>query len=339
MKKMIILILTIVILSINYLPAGDVAKIGTVAGTQLLIPVGARSISLGGAVVSNVKGAEAMYWNPAGMSFSTKSELLFSSMQYIADINVNYIAGVFNGRNIGSFGLQIKSISFGEIEETTVLEPEGTGNTYSPTYTVFGLSYSRMLTDRITAGVTGKYVFESIMQTNASTIAVDMGIQYAFSPHLRMGVTLMNLGGKMQFNGRNLEYTGQIYGGPPTADNGYFRAIPLANEIPSIFSFGFSYVLNVAEMNSLEMTGSFANMNESSDQLYGGLEYGFKDFFFLRGGYLYNLQSSDESIFGLSAGLGIKYSLGNMDFYFDYAYRQLTDYFDANNIFTVKFAL
>jgi hypothetical protein len=339
MKKLMLINLVLILAFFQLLTAGDVSKIGTASGTQLLIPVGARSISLGSSVVSNVKGAEAIHWNPAGMAFSPKSEIMFSTMQYIANIDVNYLAGVFNGGNIGCFGLNIKSLSFGDIEETTVDQPEGTGRTYSPSFTTFGLSYGRLLTDRITAGVTAKFIYESIMQTKSQTFAFDMGVQYAFNPHLRMGVTLMNLGGKLQYDGRNLESSYPIPGAPPTTDNGYFRAVPLASDIPSTFSFGFSYLANVAEMNNVELNAAFTNFNESSDQLYGGLEYGFKDLIFLRGGYLYNLQSSDESIFGFSAGAGLKYSLGNMDFYLDYAYRQLTDYFDASNIFCLKFGL
>ena len=49
--------------------------------------------------------------------------------------------------------------------------------------------------------------------------------------------------------------------------------------------------------------------------------------------------NQDDNIYGFSAGAGIKYPIGNFDFYFDYAYRQLTDYFDSSNIFTVKIGL
>jgi long-subunit fatty acid transport protein len=339
MKKILIFNFILSIALLNLVLAGDVAKIGTVSGTELLIPVGAKSISLGGSVVSNVKGAEAIHWNPAGMAYSQKSEILFSTMQYIADINVNYIAGVFNGGNIGSFGLHIKSLAFGDIEETTTDQPDGTGRTYSPNYTTLGLSYGRLLTDRITAGVTAKYVYEGIMQTTASTFAFDMGVQYSFNQNLRMGVTLMNLGGKLSFNGRNLETPSQIPGAPPTADNGYFRAVPLASNIPSTFSFGFSYRSTITESNSLELNGAFTNFNESTDQLYGGLEYSLNDMFFLRGGYQYNMQEIDEQLFDFSVGAGLKYSVGRFDVIIDYAYRNVSEFFDNSNIFSIIFAL
>lgn len=317
--------------------AGDVSRIGTAGGTQLLIPVGARSIALGEAVVSNVRGAEAIYYNPAGMAFYPKSEVLFSNMNYIADIDINYIAGTFNGGRIGTFGLSIKSLDFGEIEETTEDFPEGTGNTYSPAYIVAGLSYSRMLTDRIVAGVTGKYISERIMQTGADALAIDLGVQYAFNERLRIGVVMKNVGSKMQYDGRNLERTARITG--PESDEGFFRGVPISSDIPSVFSFGFSYGLNFNEQNTLMATGVFSNFNEASDKFYGGLEYAFQDLFFLRGGYAYNAQNRDDQIFDYTLGAGLMYPLGNFDFSFDYAFRQVTDYFDANHVFTVKLGL
>jgi len=333
----IILILSLLMFSVGF--AGDVSRIGTTSGSQLLIPVGAHSIALGEAVVSNVSGAEAIYYNPAGMSYYSKSEVLFSNMSYIAGIDVNYFAGTFNGGQIGTFGLSIKSLNFGDIEETTEEFPDGTGNTYSPAFIVAGLSYSRMLTDRINAGVTAKYIAEKIMQTGASALAIDLGVQYAFNNRLRIGVVMKNVGTKMQYDGRNLEYSGRLVDQGPDADVGFFRGVPIASDVPSTFSFGLSYSLNFNEQNSLMATGVFANQNEASDQFFGGLEYAFLDLFFLRGGYTYNSQNHENQLFDYTLGAGLKYPLGNFDFYFDYAFRQISDYFDANHVFTVKLGL
>ena len=87
------------------------------------------------------------------------------------------------------------------------------------------------------------------------------------------------------------------------------------------------------------MTGAFTNNNAFSDVLVGGIEYGFKNLFFIRGGYTYQAQNPGDSVFGASAGAGIKYPVGNFDFTLDYAFRQLTDYFDNGNIFTIKIGL
>jgi hypothetical protein len=339
MKDKIIIVLILVSFTVTFLYAGDVSRIGTTSGVQLLIPVGARSIALGTGVVSNVKGAEAIAYNPAGMSITDKSELIISTMRYIADINHNYIAGTFNGGRIGTFGLSVKSTSFGQIDETTEFQPDGTGNTYSPVFIVAGLSYSRLLTDRISAGVTGKYIFEGVMQTSANTLALDFGVQYAFNNSLRLGVVMQNVGGKLTYKGRNLERPFQIPGSTPDADDGYFEGVALGSDIPSVFSFGVSYVVNIAEYNSVELIGTFMNHNAAPDQISGGLEYDYRDLLFLRGGYMMNAQNQDDHIFGYSVGAGLKYGVGEFDFQFDYAFRQITDYFDPNHVFTFIFGL
>jgi hypothetical protein len=339
MKDKIFIILILVLFTGTLLYAGDVSRIGTTSGVQLLIPVGARSVALGTGVVSNVKGAEAIAYNPAGMPVSPKSELIVSTMRYIADINHNYIAGTFNGGRIGTFGLSVKSTSFGKIEETTEFQPDGTGNTYSPAFIVAGLSYARLLTDRITAGVTGKYIYEGVMQTSASTLALDFGVQYAFNNSLRLGVVMQNVGGKLRYAGRNLERPFQIPGSTPDADDGYFEGVALASDIPSLFSFGLSYRVNIAEYNSVELLGNFINQNDAPDQMSAGLEYEYRNLIFLRGGYMMNAQNRDDNIFGYSVGAGLKYGVGNFDFQFDYAFRQITDYFDPNHVFTFIFGL
>jgi hypothetical protein len=336
MKDKNIILIMILLFSVGAVYGGDLDRVGTSGGTQLLIPVGARSIALGGASLGDVSGTEAIFWNPGGIASTLKSEVMFSNMQYIADIDVNYLAAVFNGGNIGAFGFHIKSLNFGDIEQTTEEEPDGTGITYSPSFIVTGLSYSRLLTDRISAGITGKIIHESIMQTGATTMALDLGLQYSFGPNLKLGVTMKNVGGKMKYSGRNLEETSPIQTINPQTDNGYFEGVALASDIPSVFSFGLMYRMTFNEQNAISLSGTFSNFNEASDQAYGGIEYGFKEMVFLRGGYNYEVQNADNQIFGASFGAGLKYPMGNFDIMFDYAFRQLTDYFDNSNIFTVK---
>lgn len=335
-KFFILLILSVFSLTAVY--AGDLDRVGTVSGVQLLIPVGARSIALGGASVSNVTGAEALYWNPAGLAYSPRAEFMFNNMQYIADIDVNYLAVTFNGKSIGSFGIDIKNLNFGDIEETTEDFPDGTGVTYSPTFVVFGVSYARLLTDRIAAGVTAKFIHENVMQTGASSMAIDLGVQYSFGNNLRLGVTMQNVGTKMQYDGRDLEEARPISGGSLITDNGYYKGVALKSDIPSLFAFGLNYTVNVNEENNFVVSGAFTNFNDASDLLYGGVEYGFKNLFFLRGGYNYEVQSGSDQIFGASFGAGLSYPLGSFNFGLDYAWRQLTDYFESNHIFTIKLA-
>ena len=110
-------------------------RVGAVAAPELLIPVGGRDMALGGSSLSTTNGVEALYWNPAGLGHMEGSaEAMFSSMSYIADINVVYgaVAGKFG--SFGNVGFTIKSLSFGDIPLTTEDDPENvSGRFYSPT--------------------------------------------------------------------------------------------------------------------------------------------------------------------------------------------------------------
>ncbi len=316
--------------------AGDVSKVGTVSASQLLIPIGARSISMGGAVLSDVSGTEALYWNPAGVAYNTRSEVMFSNMDYLAGIKLNYFAAVYNGGSkMGALGLFFQSLDFGDIEETTEEMPDGTGIYYSPSHVIVGFNYSRMLTDRIISGVTGKYIYESIMETSAAAVALDMGIQYQMNDNIRLGIVMKNIGSKMQYDGRNLEQEYQLPGSTLGSDDGYFRGVSLASNIPSTFSFGVSYKKTVAGQNIVNASVAFTNSNDYSDMLSAGMEYSFDNKFFLRAGYNYETQEVDERLFGMALGGGLCHKVGNFNLIMDYSYRDVK-YFNANHIFSIK---
>jgi hypothetical protein len=130
---------------------GDDSRKGTTGADQLLIPVGARSIATAGAFLASTSGVEAIYYNPAGLAASQRSEALFSYMSYIADINISYFAVSAHLEDLGTFALSYKTLDFGKISVTTFEQPDGTGATYSPGFFTLGVSYARSITDRVTA--------------------------------------------------------------------------------------------------------------------------------------------------------------------------------------------
>ncbi|MDE0966283.1 MAG: hypothetical protein OSB73_24425, partial [Candidatus Latescibacteria bacterium] len=67
--------------------AGGRNRVGGSAASQLLIPVGARDMALGGSSSASAEGLEALYWNPAGLAASASSaSILVSTMSYFADM-------------------------------------------------------------------------------------------------------------------------------------------------------------------------------------------------------------------------------------------------------------
>ena len=103
--------------------AGSDQRSGTNGASELLIPVGPRASALGPSVASDISGAEATYWNPAGLASVQGTEALFSHTEYFADMKVNYAAIAAHAGNLGVVGFNAKVLSVGEVIVTTEAAP------------------------------------------------------------------------------------------------------------------------------------------------------------------------------------------------------------------------
>ncbi|MCW8803748.1 MAG: PorV/PorQ family protein [Ignavibacteriaceae bacterium] len=333
MKK-IILILILIATSIY---AGDVARKGTTGAEQLLIPVGARGIATGGAFLANITGLESIYYNPAGLDVYPQTEAMFSYVNYLADINISYFAiGTALG-DFGSIGLDLKSFDFGDIPVTTENFPDGTGQTYSPSFLTIGFTYSKVLTDRISIGTNLKIISENIQNTNATGFALDAGVQYRFSDALMIGAAVKNIGSDMSYSGQDLTDRTGIPGSIPGSSSGSYEIITEGFQIPSFFQLSMTYALNINEQNNLLFAGAYTANNSFEDIANLGLEYGFMNNFFVRGGYNFLVQNASDYIYGLTFGAGLDYKIGGeVGFVFDYAFRDVKEFPSANHVFTIK---
>jgi len=196
-KHKYILIMIVMCLVTMEIFAGGGKRNGTAGAQELLIPVSARGLAMSGAFTSGITGIDAIFYNPAGLSVSNNSaETMFSYMNYIADINFSFAAVAVHFDDFGSIGFSVRTMDFGDIDVTTVDNPEGTGATFSPTYVVVGMSYSNALTDRIRVGLNINVITEEIGRTSANGIGFDAGIQYSGIggiEGLNFGVALKNL--------------------------------------------------------------------------------------------------------------------------------------------------
>ncbi len=329
--------------------AGTGKRKGTAGATELLIPVGSVGTALGGAYTAGIGGVEAMYWNPAGIANSDKSaEAMVSHMKYIADINLNYVGVQGNFGKFGYMGVSIKSLDFGDIPITTSTAPDGTGENYSPSYSIFSATYGRRMTDRILFGVTTKIVSERILEVSASGVAFDFGVQYKTEMGLQIGVSLRNLGTGMKFDGSNLEQRVNLpnYVSDPIGQKEDLRIVSQEFEFPTTLDIGIAYEYEFAEEHSVTAMANFKNHNFGFDEYAAGLEYDFKMdkmAVALRGGAaaqfdpdankLYYM--SDDNIFGPSFGGGLYFQIApQLSLKIDYAYR-LTKRMDDNQWFSL----
>lgn len=336
MKKILLIIFSFLISYTSF--AGDESRKGTTGADQLLIPVGARSIASGGAFVAIVDGLESIYYNPAGLAANGNTEAMFSYMNYVADINMSYFSVGTSLNDFGSIALSLKSFDFGDIPVTTNQFPDGTGETYSPTFMTIGLTYSKILTDRVSIGANFKFISESIENTNATGFALDAGVQYKFNDALSIGATLNNVGTNMNYTGQDLRVPTEIPEATLGSPNATYEVVTEAFQIPSYFQLSLAYKTSFNEQNNLIFASTFTANNSFEDVFNFGLEYSFINTFFIRGGYQFLAENNDNSIFGFSGGVGVNYDVEGMGISFDYAFRDVKEFPTSNHIFTVKLA-
>lgn len=317
--------------------AGGGSRNGTAGAAQLLIPVGARGVAMSGSSLVGSSGVEAIYWNPANLARGEQAtNVMFSHMNYIADIGVEYGAVSTNLEGFGAIGFSIKSLNIGSIPVTTVQAPDGTGQTFTPQFMTLGLTYSRLLSDRIAVGITANLISEKIELVSTTGLAFNVGISYKNLGNvdgLSFAVVLKNLGPQMKYDGSGLLIRADAASlQRPTQ---LYKIEAAGYELPSTLELGLGYTYNINSSNALMVNGVFQNSNFYGDEYKLGMEYTFDNLLFVRGGYMFLPElEKDDNIYGLTAGVGINYDLGGVNMKFDYGYRQ-TKFFDANHVFTV----
>jgi hypothetical protein len=325
--KLILLITVLLLLSLSTAYAGNETRSGTAGASELLIPYGSRGTAMGGAVLSTVSGLESMYWNPAGLASMESTEVMFSYMPYLADIDVNFFGIATNVEGFGTIGFGAKVISIGDIEETTDELPDGSGRFFSPTLLVLNATYSKVMTANVSFGLTAMYISESIFEVSASGLAFDVG--FIYDPRwngVSMGITIKNYGAEMEFTGDGFD---QEVGQRPFSPSG------AKFDLPSSINVGMAYDFMNEGLNFASFSGTFQSNNYSQDIFHGGAEYVYDSKYSLRGGYSYSEQ--DEYIYGLSFGAGLSLPIGeDAMLRFDYTWMETdVDALDANQYFTL----
>ena len=329
-------IVLILVFAANISYSGPRKKVGTSAAPELLIPVGSVGTSLSGANLSTVSGVDAIYWNPAGLANidNKYAQVIFSHSTYIADMKLEYLAAGAKLGSLGNIGVSIKTLNIGEIQETSELQPEGTGNTIKPTYVIGNLGFARSMTDRIKFGANVKIISEDVANVSATGFAFDFGIQYIGGQSgFSFGIALKNLGPSMTFNGPGLDRSVTLTNG-----NTYTERVILQDyDLPTSLEIGLGYNFRLTDKMNLNLFGAFSNQSFTRDEFKFGLEYNFNKMFYVRGAASVttdDYEQGSDYLFGPTFGAGIKYPFGNLEVGFDYAYRVINESgFDATNQF------
>jgi len=176
------------------------------AGAQFLqIFNGVHGAALAGAFTAYNGGAESVYWNPACIREVQNISTHMSHADYFAGMKYANVA-VTIPSGFGTLGLSGVGLLSGDIEETTVIEDEGTGHTFTANDYALGLSFARAMTNKFDAGITVKLINQNLAKVSATSWAMDFGALYktGLFANLRLGFCVRNFGPDMQYRGEGL---------------------------------------------------------------------------------------------------------------------------------------
>ena len=343
LKKTLTLILAVLFLAGLWSPGAHAQsnRAGTAGAGYLLVPQTARTISMGTGMASgldDLNGIEALYANPAGLTVNEGSSVLFSHLNYAADIGVN-VLGYAQRFGSNQLGLTLSAMDYGDIPLTTEENPEIGGQTYSPTSIVLGFTYARQVTDRISAGLTVNGLRQTIDDMRASGLALNAGMTYVVGETgLRFGVSLKNFGPKMSFSGNGLVRRGDIVGQREDAGQRTVTIDADDYELPSLLNFGMAYRRDISNTLSATVLGNFRSNSYDQNQYTGGLELGFRDLFYVRGGYQITPEQEFSMYQGANLGAGLSLGVAGTELDVDYGYR-FVDFFSDVQAITASVTL
>ncbi len=297
-------------------------KSGTSAAQFLKIGVGARAMSLGGAVVAASNDAYGLYWNPSSITKIQKPTLAGSHTRWFADITHDYFSFILPVNQNSGVGFHVIVLNMNDMEVNTVDQPQGTGEFFSARDIALGVSYGIRVTDFFSLGFTGKYIQQSIYNESASTFALDIGslLEVPFYG-LILGMNFSNFGGKLQLDGRDLSREYDLNPGNTLNAGVETRLKTEPWELPVNFRVGVAMDLLgrgenffKSQDNRFTLSIDGNHPTDAPEYMAFGAEYSFKEIIALRGGY--RLNRDVEKFF---YGIGLHVPVTGAAFTFDYA--------------------
>jgi hypothetical protein len=172
----------------------------------LLLPVGARSVAMGEAVVAQRGGSESVWWNPAALDASEKREAAIHHSQSIVG-DGNALTIVIPSSLLGVLAASVDIVDYGAQDVT--IDPTTLGRVLPRSF-VYQASYATPIGSRLSAGISYKILqfrvdctgpCPSSADFSASSSALDFGAQYRTNSKdlpLVFGVAVRNIGVRLQ---------------------------------------------------------------------------------------------------------------------------------------------
>ncbi len=175
----------------------------------LLLPIGARSVGAGEALIADTLGVDGIWWNPSSMASMSRSELAINGSQTVEG-NSAAIGFARPSRVLGTIAAAANILDYGT---QGVVDSAGVeGATATVRSSILLLSYATQIGSRLRVGLSYKYArlaFTCVgdvlfcgteSQFVGASSAVDFGAQYVLPTKIpvTVGAAVRNLGPSFQ---------------------------------------------------------------------------------------------------------------------------------------------
>ena len=231
MKHKILLVALLAAFTLELTAQSSIEKNGqtlntiTTAVPLLMIGPDARAGGMGDGGVASTPDINSMHWNAAKYS-RIKDDMGFSFnytpwlRNLVNDINLAYVSFYKRIDKVSTVAATLRYFSLGEITFTNdVGDPLGT---YKPNEFAVDAAYSRILTDKLSLAVAGRFIYSNLTQgqyvqgveTSAGTsVAADVSLYwedevnwFASTPaSFAWGINISNIGNKISYYKTNIE--------------------------------------------------------------------------------------------------------------------------------------
>lgn len=198
--------------ALGFSPVAAAEQSAGMSGEWLAHYATARSLGLGSAYVATADDPLGVLWNPAGLSSMNQNEVRFENAQLFEETSLYSFGFAVPGSRWPSLGVAMVSLSSGAFERTNELnDPLGS---FREGETAWLLTASKALTPGLSLGANFKLVQQTVESFSAGGFGMDLGVQAQVVPGLRVGASMMNLGGpKLTLRDVEETYPTQIRGG------------------------------------------------------------------------------------------------------------------------------
>jgi long-subunit fatty acid transport protein len=308
MKNILLFLLLLTALQIEtkaqLFPILGAQRVGISTAEFLKIGVGSRASAMGEAFVAVANDASALYWNPAGLVQFKDDQLLLSHNIWVVDINHDFVGAVYHMDETNAFGVSFTSLSMQDMPVTTEFQPFGTGEYFGYSDMALAVSYSRKMTDQFSFGASVRYIEETLDKLKMRGVMIDLGTYYWTGlGTTRFAVAVSNFGNQLAPDGQVV-----LIG---KRSNSQWQAF----SPPTVFRIGFAFEPYENEFNKITASIQLNHPNDNSENVSTGIEYSWKNTFYLRGGYKFNVE---EQNYSFGAGVFVPVSIANVTV--DYAF-------------------